>query len=181
MPFRVYDSGLFIVSEVEICYYTGGSPLYKFGATACNRSANFLSGCDWILSALRIASTLNKKGRSSKPRVPSNSGFFLRRSPRVSPPCRSFDGSVGCVPIHSWGYMYDASVGRTEGINEMRRSDPQKEMTTDLRVRLLLVDLETWRRNAGVRSCLGGRSQLAPVIILRIRLECENTRHPLPW
>ena len=100
-------------------------------------------GCNWMLSALRMASTLNKKGRSSNPRLPSNSGFFLMRSPGVSPPpCRSFDGSVGCVPIHSWGYVCNASVGRTENTNRTRRGDPQKETTTDLRVRLLLVYLE---------------------------------------
>ncbi len=40
-------------------------------------------------------------------------------------------------------------------MEEVRRGDPQKGMTTDLRVRLLLVDLETWRRNAGVRGRLG--------------------------
>ena len=159
-PFRVCDSGLFIISQENrrenYIIILGGAPLYKFGATACNCSANFLSGWDWMLSALRMASTLNKKGRSSNPRLPSNSGFFLRRSPRVSPPpCRSFDGSVGCVPIHSWGYACDASVGRTEDTNRTRRSDPQKETTTDLRVRLLLVYLETRRRNAGVCSRFG--------------------------
>ena len=155
--------------------------MYKFGATACNRSANVLSRCDWMLSALRMASTLNKKGRSSNPWLPGNSGFFLRRSLGVSPtPCRSFDGSVGCVPIHSWGYACNASIGRTENTNRTRRSDPQKKTTTDLRVRLLLVYLETRRRNAGVCGRLGRQPQLAPIIVLRIRLECENPGHIPP-
>jgi hypothetical protein len=45
-----------------------------------------------------MASDFEQEGRLPNPWVPSNSGSFLRCSPRVSPPtCRSFDGSVGCV------------------------------------------------------------------------------------
>ena len=100
---------------------------------------------------------------------------------RVPPPaCRSFDGSVWCVPIHSLGYARDASVDRREDTNRTRRGDPQKKTTTDHLVRLLLVYLETGRRNAGIRRRLGCRSQIYPVVVLRIRLECEILVIPQP-
>ena len=98
---------------------------------------------------------------------------------RVSPPpCRSFHGSV--VSIHSWGYTRGASVGRREDTNRMRRGDPQKKTTTDPLVRFLLVYLETRCRNAGIRRRLGCRSQIYPVVVLRIRLECEILVLPQP-
>ena len=100
---------------------------------------------------------------------------------RVSPPpCRSFHGSVVCVSTHSWGYMRGASVGRREDTNRTRRGDPQKQTTTDPLGRLLLVYLETKRGNAGIRRRLGCRSQIYPVVVLRIRLECEILVIPQP-
>ena len=49
-----------------------------------------------MLSALRMASTLNKKGRSSNARLPGNSGFFLRGSPRH--PAGASTAALGAYP-----------------------------------------------------------------------------------
>ena len=61
----------------------------------------------------------------------------------------------------------------SEDTNRTRRGDPQQKTTTNVLVRLLLVYLENRRRNAGICRCLGCRSQLYPVVVLRIHLECQ--------
>ena len=49
-----------------------------------------------MLSALRMASTLNKECRSSNARLPGNSGFFLRGSPRR--PAGASTAALGAYP-----------------------------------------------------------------------------------
>lgn len=79
------------------------------GCCACRISAVFLSGWLCTLKAFSMERTLKRKGKfpsvasnRSMTRLPMRFGLLARCSERVLPEKRTWEGDLGCVPIHNY-------------------------------------------------------------------------------